>query len=214
MWQQAELPHPPLPVSHDQPDDTRWQGWEMAAKETPRWTPSTHTYTPTHPRLQGFAINPTAGEDNGRGGKGGGGKGGEVKEGGDAVEMQKSGTGYRSNYNIIQTKAHTSIFSIKPMVPFFLLFILIEGKWIPEFVNMESVAHIFLHKVGNRKLVCFVLKTLFIIDPWEYVFCSDLRPKGVFFCMLRKLWANESDIIFHLTILDVAWVFFVTILCS
>lgn len=72
MWQQAALPHPPLPVSHDRPDDTHWQGWEMAAKETPRWTPplSKHTHKRIHsnkqtrPRLQGFAINPNAGEDN------------------------------------------------------------------------------------------------------------------------------------------------------
>lgn len=107
MWQQAALPHPPLPVSHDRLDDTHWQGWEMAAKETPRWTPPTHTHMHahtqskphthkhTHPRLQGFAINPNMGEDN---------KGGDE---GDAVEMQKSGTGYRSKSNI-KTKAHTS----------------------------------------------------------------------------------------------------------
>lgn len=50
---------------------------------------------------------------------------------------------------------------------------------------MERVAHIFLHKVGIGKLFS-VLKTLFI-DPLEYVFCSDLRPEGVFLCMLRKL---------------------------
>lgn len=105
--------------------------------------------------------------------------------------MQKSGTGYRSKSNI-KTKAHTSPISYQSYQPFFLLFILIEGKWIPEFVNMERVAHIFLHKVGIGELLCSVLKTLFIIDPLEYVFCSDLRPEGVFFfCMLRKLWANE-----------------------
>lgn len=46
---------------------------------------------------------------------------------------------------------------------------------------MERVAHIFLHKVGIGELLCSVLKTLFIIDPLEYVFCSDLRPEGVFF---------------------------------
>lgn len=51
---------------------------------------------------------------------------------------------------------------------------------------MERVAHIFLHKVGIGKLVCSVLKTLFIIDPWEYVFCSDLRPEGVFLLYVEK----------------------------
>lgn len=77
MWQQAALPHPPLPVSHGCPDDTCWQGWEMAAKETPKWTlpphsqhtlTLTHTHTHTHPQLQGFAINTNAGEGNGEGG--------------------------------------------------------------------------------------------------------------------------------------------------
>lgn len=69
---------------------------------------------------------------------------------------------------------------------------------------MERVAHIFLHKVGSSKLVCSMCwKTLFI-DPLEYVFCSDLRPEGVFFCMSKKLGVNESDFFFHLTNLDVA----------
>lgn len=60
---------------------------------------------------------------------------------------------------------------------------------------MERVAHIFLHKVGIGKLVCFVLKTLFIIDPWEHVFCSDLRPEGVFFFVC---WENceQTRVIF------------------
>lgn len=41
-----------------------------AAKETPRWTPrhtQTHSHKQTHPRLQGFAINPKVGEDDKRG---------------------------------------------------------------------------------------------------------------------------------------------------
>lgn len=68
---------------------------------------------------------------------------------------------------------------------------------------MERVAHIFLHKKWETGLFS-VLKTLFI-DPLEYVFCSDLRPEGVSFCMSRKLRVNGSDIfVFHLTILDVA----------
>lgn len=53
---------------------------------------------------------------------------------------------------------------------------------------MKRLAHIFLHNVGTVKLVCSVLKTLFIIDPWENGFCKELRSEGVFFfCMLRKL---------------------------
>lgn len=48
---------------------------------------------------------------------------------------------------------------------------------------MERVAHIFLHKVGSGQLVRSVLKTLFI-DSLKYVFCSDLRPKRVFFCFV------------------------------
>lgn len=59
----------------------------------------THSHKQTHPRLQGFAINPKAGEDNKRGGT--------RWRKDDAVEMQKSGTGYR-NKSDIKTKAHTS----------------------------------------------------------------------------------------------------------
>lgn len=50
---------------------------------------------------------------------------------------------------------------------------------------MERVAHIFLHKVGIGKLVCSVLKTLFI-DCLEYVLCSDLWPGGVLVLYVKK----------------------------
>lgn len=58
---------------------------------------------------------------------------------------------------------------------------------------MERVAHIFLHKVGIGKLVCFVLKTLFIIDPWEHVFCSDLRPEEVFFFLYVEKTVSKRE---------------------
>lgn len=113
MWQQAALPHPPLPVSHGCPDDTCWQGWEMAAKETPKWTlppHSQHTLTLTHthtPSTTGFCHKyKRRGRQWGRGRARGAVVGG-VKAGGNAVEMQKSGTGYKKKSNI-KPKAHNS----------------------------------------------------------------------------------------------------------
>lgn len=113
MWQQAALPRPPLPVGRGHLGDTHWQGREMAAKETPRWTPPSLTHThihtyrythtnKTHPRLQGFAINPKAGEDY----KGGGGGGGWRKE---AMLSKCRNQGQDTEINLIlKTKAHTS----------------------------------------------------------------------------------------------------------
>lgn len=71
MWQQAALPHPPLQVSHGHLGDTlagAGDGSEGDPQVDP--PPPTHTHKQTHPRLQGFAINPKAGEDN-NGGAGG-----------------------------------------------------------------------------------------------------------------------------------------------
>lgn len=100
MWQQAALPRPPLQVSHGHPGVTHWQGvGDGSKKETPKVDPpDTLTYTQTHSHKQTlipgfFAINPNAGDDDK--------KGGEVEEGGgDAVEMQKSGTGNRDKSDL------------------------------------------------------------------------------------------------------------------
>lgn len=61
MWQQAALPHPPLPVSHDHLGDTL-AGAGDGSEGDPQVDPlntytNTYIHKQTHPRLQGFAIN-------------------------------------------------------------------------------------------------------------------------------------------------------------
>lgn len=76
-----------------------------------------------------------------------------MEEGGDAVEMQKSGTGYR-NKSDIKLKHTLLLYLINQTYGTILSALHFDRGQITEFVNMERVAHIFLHKVGSGKLVC------------------------------------------------------------
>lgn len=82
------------------------------------------------------------------------------------------------------------------MVPFFLLFILIEGKWRTEFVNMERVAHIFLHKVGSGKLVCSVCWRLYLLILWNMSFAVTA---GSVFLYVEETLSEREWHFFHLT---------------
>ncbi|KAF6735737.1 hypothetical protein FQA47_024853 [Oryzias melastigma] len=93
MWQQAALPHPPLPVSHGQPDDKggRWQ--------QRRWTPlpplSKHTHTLLNtPLVTGFAINSIAG--------------GNIRGGGERRRRCCRNAEIRDRIQNLETKAHNS----------------------------------------------------------------------------------------------------------
>lgn len=74
--------------------------------------------------------------------------------------------GQDTEINLIQKLKHTLLYLIKNMVPLFLLLILTEGKRITELVNMETVAHVFLHKweVVNWFVLC---RRLYLLILWN-----------------------------------------------
>lgn len=198
MWQQTALPHPPLPVSHGHGvchlGDTHWQ--QANTQMDPPPIPPTHahihilthiwtcTFTNTS-SIPGFRHRSVQDETTTRGGT--------EEGGGGAVEMQISGTGFwnKSNrklkHTLVQYLINQNYGSIISALHFD------HGANQQQFVNMEMVAHIFLHKVGIDKL-SFVMKTL-VIDLLEFVSCNESRPEGVFL-YVEKLWVNER--FFHL----------------
>lgn len=164
----------------------------MAGKETPRWTPDTHTNKHALD-YRVFAINLNAWEDDGEGG---------CKVGRRRLsEMQKSGTGYR-NESDIKTKAHTIISYQK----YGTIVSALDFDWRRTYsraCKYGKGSPYFLAQMGSDKLVCSVSKTLFIDSlecVWQWIRARGSVVLGFFFLLYVEKSCSEWEWHFFLTL--------------